>query len=62
MVGEVSVDDMLDQRSLCELDQHRTSTAGATRHLPGFLTLAPADRARVAMADDLGIEPRWRKV
>ena len=67
MMGEISLDNMLDQRPLPELGQYRTPIerlymAGSTQHPHGFITFGPAYNALAIMAEDLGIEPWWRKV
>jgi phytoene dehydrogenase-like protein len=67
MMGEISLDNMLDQRPLPELGQYRTPVdrlymAGSTQHPHGFITFGPAYNALQVMAEDLGIEPWWRKV
>jgi hypothetical protein len=36
--------------------------AGSTQHPHGFITFGPAYNALAIMAEDLGIEPWWRKV
>lgn len=67
MMGEISLDNMLDQRPLPELGQYRTPVerlymAGSTQHPHGFITFAPAYNALQVMAEDLGITPWWRHV
>jgi phytoene dehydrogenase-like protein len=67
MMGEISLDNMLDQRPLPELGQYRTPVerlymAGSTQHPHGFITFGPAYNALAVIAEDLGIDPWWRKV
>ena len=67
MMGEISLDNMLDQRPLPELGQYRTPVeglymAGSTQHPHGFITFGPAYNALQVIADDLGLDPWWRKV
>lgn len=67
MMGEISLDNMLDQRPLPELGQYRTPLdrlymAGSTQHPHGFITFGPAYNALQVMAEDLGLEPWWRKI
>jgi phytoene dehydrogenase-like protein len=67
MMGEISLDNMLDQRPLPELGQYRTPVerlymAGSTQHPHGFITFGPGYNALQVMAADLGITPWWRNV
>ncbi len=67
MMGEISLDNMLDQRPLPELGQYRTPIdglymAGSTQHPHGFITFGPAYNALQVIADDLEIDPWWRRV
>jgi phytoene dehydrogenase-like protein len=67
MMGEISLDNMLDQRPLPELSQYRTPIdalylAGSTQHPHGFITFGPAYNALQVIADDLGLEPWWRRI
>lgn len=67
MMGEISLDNMLDQRPLPELGQYRTPVerlymAGSTQHPHGFITFGPGYNAVQVIAEDLGIKPWWRKI
>jgi len=67
MMGEVSLDNMLDERPLPELGQYRTPIqglymAGSTQHPHGFITFGPGYNALQIIADDLGIEKWWAKI
>ncbi len=67
MMGEISLDNMLDQRPLPELGQYRTPIerlymAGSTQHPHGFITFGPAYNALQVIADDVGLKPWWRRV
>ncbi len=67
MGGEISLDNMLDQRPLPELGQYRTPIerlymAGSTQHPHGFITFGPGYNALQVIADDLGIEKWWRRI
>ncbi len=67
MMGEVSLDNMLDRRPLPELAQYRTPIeglymAGSTQHPHGFITFAPAYNALQVIADDLGLQKWWNVV
>ena len=67
MMGEISLDNMLDQRPLPELGQYRTPVdrlymAGSTQHPHGFITFGPGYNALQVIAEDLGIKPWWRKI
>ncbi len=67
MMGEISLDNMLDQRPLPELGQYRTPIdrlylAGSTQHPHGFITFGPGYNALQVIADDLDIEPWWREI
>jgi phytoene dehydrogenase-like protein len=67
MMGEISLDNMLDQRPLPELGQYRTPIeglymAGSTQHPHGFITFGPAYNALQVIADDLDIDPWWRDI
>jgi phytoene dehydrogenase-like protein len=64
MMGEVSLENMLDRRPLPELAQYRTPVerlylAGSTQHPHGFVTFAPAYNALQVIAADLGLDPWW---
>jgi phytoene dehydrogenase-like protein len=67
MMGEISLDNMLDRRPLPELGQYRTPLdalylAGSTQHPHGFITFGPGYNALQVIADDLGLEPWWRTI
>ncbi len=67
MMGEISLDNMLDQRPLPELGHYRTPVerlymGGSTQHPHGFITFGPAYNALSVIAEDLGLEHWWRKV
>ncbi len=67
MMGEVSLENMLDRRPLPELSQYRTPVeglymAGSTQHPHGFVTFAPAYNALSVIAEDLGLEKWWYDV
>ncbi len=67
MMGEVSLQNMLDRRPLPELAQYRTPVdglylAGSTQHPHGFITFAPAYNALQVIAEDLGLQAWWRDV
>jgi len=67
MMGEISLANMLDQRPLPELGQYRTPIeglymGGSTQHPHGFITFGPGYNALQVMAEDLGIDPWWRKI
>lgn len=67
MMGEIALDNMLDQRPLPELGNYRTPVkglymAGSTQHPHGFITFGPGYNALQVIAEDLGIKPWWRKV
>lgn len=67
MMGEISLDNMLDQRPLPELGQYRTPVnnlymAGSTQHPHGYITFGPAYNALQVIAEDLDIKPWWRKI
>ncbi len=67
MMGEISLDNMLDQRPLPELGQYRTPVknlymAGSTQHPHGFITFGPAYNALQVIAEDLELTPWWRKI
>jgi len=67
MMGEISLDNMLDQRPLPELGEYRTPIdrlylAGSTQHPHGFITFGPGYNALQIMADDLDIDPWWRVI
>ncbi len=67
MMGEISLDNMLDQRPLPELGQFRTPIerlymAGSTQHPHGFITFGPGYNALQVIAEDLGIKPWWRQI
>ncbi len=67
MMGEISLDNMLDERPLPELGQYRTPIeglymAGSTQHPHGYITFGPAYNALQVIADDLGIDPWWRDI
>ncbi len=67
MMGEISLDNMLDQRPLPELGQYRTPIAGlylagSTQHPHGFITFGPGYNALQVIAEDLGLEQWWRKI
>jgi phytoene dehydrogenase-like protein len=67
MMGEISLDNMLDQRPLPELGQYRTPIdglymGGSTQHPHGFITFGPGYNALQVIAEDLGIDPWWRQI
>lgn len=67
MMGEISLDNMLDERPLPELGQYRTPVerlymAGSTQHPHGFITFGPGYNALQVIADDLGIDKWWARV
>jgi phytoene dehydrogenase-like protein len=67
MMGEVSLDNMLDQRPLPELGQYRTPIdglymAGSTQHPHGFITFGPGYNALQIIAEDLDLDPWWRQI
>jgi len=67
MMGEISLDNMLDQRPLPELGEYRTPIdrlylAGSTQHPHGFITFGPGYNALQIMAEDLDIDPWWRVI
>ncbi|MBI2168419.1 MAG: NAD(P)/FAD-dependent oxidoreductase [Actinobacteria bacterium] len=67
MMGEISLDNMLDERPLPELGQYRTPVnrlymAGSTQHPHGFITFGPGYNALQVIAEDLGLERWWRKI
>ncbi len=67
MMGEISLDNMLDERPLPELGQYRTPVeglymAGSTQHPHGFITFGPGYNALQVIADDLGIEKWWAQI
>ncbi len=67
MMGEISLDNMLDQRPLPELGQYRTPVdglymAGSTQHPHGYITFGPAYNALQIIAEDIGLAPWWRKI
>ncbi len=67
MMGEISLDNMLDQRPLPELGQYRTPVeglymAGSTQHPHGFITFGPAYNALQVIAEDCGLETWWREI
>lgn len=67
MMGEISLDNMLDQRPLPELGEYRTPVeglymAGSTQHPHGYITFGPGYNALQVMADDLGIEKWWSQI
>lgn len=67
MMGEISLDNMLDQRPLPELSEYRTPVgglymAGSTQHPHGFITFGPGYNAAQVIADDLGIEKWWARI
>ena len=67
MMGEISLDNMLDQRPLPELGQYRTPIeglymGGSTQHPHGFITFGPGYNALQVMAEDLNIDPWWRQI
>jgi phytoene dehydrogenase-like protein len=67
MMGEISLDNMLDQRPLPELGQYRTPVerlymAGSTQHPHGFITFGPGYNALQVIAEDLGIDAWWQNV
>ncbi len=67
MMGEISLDNLLDQRPLPELGEYRTPIdrlylAGSTQHPHGFITFGPGYNALQIMADDLDIDPWWRVI
>jgi len=67
MMGEISLDNMLDERPLPELGQYRTPVeglymAGSTQHPHGFITFGPGYNALQIIADDLGIDKWWARV
>ncbi len=67
MMGEISLDNMLDERPLPELGQYRTPIdglymAGSTQHPHGFITFGPGYNALQVIADDLGVDKWWARV
>jgi phytoene dehydrogenase-like protein len=65
MMGEISLDNLLDRRPLPELSGYRTPVerlymCGSSQHPHGFITFAPGYNALQAIADDLDLEPWWR--
>ncbi len=67
MMGEVSLDNMLDRRPLPELGQYRTPIkglylAGSTQHPHGFITFAPAYNALQVIAEDLNLDKWWNVI
>ncbi len=67
MMGEISLDNMLDQRPLPELGEYRTPVeglymAGSTQHPHGYITFGPAYNALQIIAEDVGIKPWWRRI
>ncbi len=67
MMGEITLENMLDVRPTPELGQYRTPIeslymAGSTQHPHGFITFAPAYNALSIIAEDIGIESWWREV
>ncbi len=67
MMGEISLDNMLDERPLPELGQYKTPVerlymAGSTQHPHGFITFGPGYNALQVIADDLGVDKWWRKI
>ncbi len=67
MMGEISLENMLDRRPLPELGQYRTPIdrlymAGSTQHPHGFITYGPGYNALQIIAEDLDIDPWWREV
>lgn len=67
MMGEISLDNMLDQRPSPELGQFRTPIeglymAGSTQHPHGFITFGPGYNALQVIADDIGLEKWWAQI
>jgi phytoene dehydrogenase-like protein len=67
MMGEITLDNMLDERPLPELGQYRTPIdglylAGSTQHPHGFITFGPAYNALQEIAADLDIDPWWQDI
>lgn len=67
MMGEISLDNMLDRRPLPELGQYRTPVdrlylAGSTQHPHGFITFGPGYNALRVIAEDLDLDPWWHRV
>jgi phytoene dehydrogenase-like protein len=65
MMGEISLDNLLDRRPLPELSGYRTPVerlymCGSSQHPHGFITFAPGYNALQAIAADLDLEPWWR--
>lgn len=65
MMGEISLDNLLDRRPLPELSDYRTPVerlymCGSSQHPHGFITFAPGYNALQTIADDLDLEPWWR--
>jgi len=67
MMGEVALENMLDQRPTKLLGNYKTPVSGlymggSTQHPHGFITFAPAYNALSVIAADLNIDPWWREV
>jgi phytoene dehydrogenase-like protein len=65
MMGEISLDNLLDRRPLPELSSYRTPVerlymCGSSQHPHGFITFAPGYNALQAIAADIDLEPWWR--
>jgi phytoene dehydrogenase-like protein len=65
MMGEISLDNLLDRRPLPELSGYRTPVerlymCGSSQHPHGFITFAPGYNALQAIAADIDLEPWWR--
>lgn len=67
MMGEISLDNLLDRRPFKELSEYRTPIeglymCGSTQHPHGFITFGPGYNSLQVIAEDLGIERWWRRV
>ena len=67
MMGEISLNNLLDKRPFPELSEYRTPIeglymCGSTQHPHGFITFGPAYNALQVIADDLGLKKWWRKI
>ena len=65
MMGEISLDNLLDRRPLPELSGYRTPVerlymCGSSQHPHGFITFAPGYNALQVIAADIDLEPWWK--